>query len=1339
MKKKQLDNTTHITNIQSNNLHHQKRSLLIFEELDQLVSGFGLVNKNKVLIQPKPQITTTTTTAKQHRHSPLKDITSLFSSNHPHLPHNNPQSKSHLVNISNRIDITPQQHVHPIPQTINTNNDLHNKQQLTQLNNNNESEIDLEQVDLTDLIDVDNESYTNTNTNNNNCNCNSSSSQTNISSSLNNFPLNLVIKHPKLNQVQEQCFDLLFNKDDNSLITAPTGSGKTLLFEISICRVIKSNFNLSNNTFTNKTFKIIYLAPIKSLCQEKYFEWRIKFGQSPLNLKITEATGDSEFINILQLTQSNIILTTPERFDVLSRKWKEHPQFISSITLLLIDEIHLLNEDNRGGTIEAIVARMKLLSSLTQFNDCLLKHIRIIALSATIPNIPEVAEFLQVNDTHLKVFGEEYRPVQVERIVLGFQCGKNSNEYMFEKYLDYRVAELIERYSEGKPVLVFCQTQKGTINAAKQLVMDYNMNKIPIMAIHNSTQERMKLDALSNKISNKQLSQFVKYGIGFHNAGLSLSDRQLVEENFKLNLIKIICTTSTLAQGVNLPARLVIIKSTNCYRGAKVGYTEYNKMEIDQMVGRAGRPQYDIKGVAVIMTEKEKVGRFMDLNSTMIESHLKDNIVEHINAEIATGTITDINTAVHWIKNTFLYVRMKTNPHKFGISSNKSIDAYLREMCVKIFKDLHVNALVEYTQSNNNNNSCNSSCNSEHVINIKPKALSLKMSKNYVMFETMKTLSIRVNALFNKKNVLLTYEQHEETILDILANSKEFSKYNSKMEDRKTLNTINKDDSGIKYKIKGVIDTPVKKTFLLLQHSMCGTILDHWELRRQQNEIVQSSLRILNCIREYFKHTNRAYGYIISLILKKSLNNNLWSDTELIMKQLPKIGEKLARNLLRSGINTFDKLIKENPRKIEHICNKNSPFGNVIIDIAKSIPCVNVGYDIMKGYTSSTVKLTLNVSFIWEKCLHDDFDSYTCYHVVVVDGSSDNKILYKKKLRPSSKSNKIYFSAGNIGIACFPIAIFVICDKFIGMDKVLCVKTPIDSGNSNNSQSEVIVGMKNIIQFINKCNRNNDCTNTNGVGVEKESVVVGNDNDEGMIDEMDEHELAMLLDIDDGNNNNNNEQQGKGKEEKGGAKKGRGGNGNKRKRKKDNGGNYNNSNSNNSSVNDISLNESSDKGNNHKDLRVMFENMKEYSNMQTGKKEGNSAYATNLKVKQMKIYEKQMNNNNNTNTNNKDIHLLSTNINTSKYIKHHQQQQQQPIKSTLTLLEHLKETSALNLNFDILDKINHTQTNITNPNKENIPLFSNINHLKPEQPIPNNNNNDTKLTNLFTLNFDDIL
>ena len=90
--------------------------------------------------------------------------------------------------------------------------------------------------------------------------------------------------------------------------------------------------------------------------------------------------------------------------------------------------------------------------------------------------------------------------------------------------------------------------------------------------------------------TNKELSEYSKYGIAFHNASLSPSDRKIIEDGIKSGLIKVICTTSTLAQGVNLPARLVIIKSTNCYRGMKEGFTEYNKMEIDQMVGRAGRP-----------------------------------------------------------------------------------------------------------------------------------------------------------------------------------------------------------------------------------------------------------------------------------------------------------------------------------------------------------------------------------------------------------------------------------------------------------------------------------------------------------------------------------------------------------------------------------------------------------------------------------------------------------------------------------------------------------------------------------------------------------------------------
>src|SRR5690349_21736344 len=124
------------------------------------------------------------------------------------------------------------------------------------------------------------------------------------------------------------------------------------------------------------------MAPIKSLCQEKLIDWKLKF--SKLNIGVTESTGDTNYIHFPAIFTSNIILTTPEKFDAITRKWKEYSSFISQISLILIDEVHLLNDPTRGATLEAIVARMKLIANLNKMTE---NKLRIIALSATIPNI----------------------------------------------------------------------------------------------------------------------------------------------------------------------------------------------------------------------------------------------------------------------------------------------------------------------------------------------------------------------------------------------------------------------------------------------------------------------------------------------------------------------------------------------------------------------------------------------------------------------------------------------------------------------------------------------------------------------------------------------------------------------------------------------------------------------------------------------------------------------------------------------------------------------------------------------------------------------------------------
>ena len=1079
---------------------------------------------------------------------------------------------------------------------------------------------------------------------------------------LQNFPLNLIIKFEKLNKVQESCFDLLFYTNENCLITAPTGSGKTLLFEISLARIIKENFNFNTKSFTKNNFKMIYIAPIKSLCQEKSFDWKIKFSQNPLNLNILEFTSDNEYINYTQLNDANLILTTPEKFDVLSRKWKKIPEFFSEISLLLIDEIHLLNEENRGATLEAIVSRMKLISSLKRFKNSFIENFRIIALSATIPNIYEIGEFINVKKSGLKIFGEEFRPVKIERIVLGYQRGKNQNEYMFEKYLDYRISNLIQNYSEGKSSLIFCQTQKGTINCAKQLVSDFNLGKLTSISSLMTKEDKRNLETLSYKISNKNLSQCVKYGIAFHNGGLNLNDRNLIENYFKDNLIKIICTTSTLAQGVNLPARLVIIKSTNCYRGNKVGYSEYNKIEIDQMIGRAGRIQFEKKGIAIIMTEKEKVEKFSELSYSLIESHLKENIVEHINAEIASGVIIDVDSALNWIKNTFMYVRMKNNPAKFGIkfkhnnqNKNEEIFNFIKEMILKIFNDLKLVDLIKFDETN---------------LKVVPKKLCKKMSKNYVKFDTMKQIFLNLEKE-KEKTYWITGEQIEENIIEMLSKSKEFLKYSSKMEERKILNQLNKEMlNGIKYKVKGSVDTNIKKSYVLIQSEISGIILDNWELRRQQNEISQISQRILKCIRGYYKTIDDCKGYIVSLILSKCLLNQMWSESELIMKQLPKIGEKLAKCFVKANYKSFSKLIElNNPRLIENICNKNPPFGNILLDEIKSIPKINFKYDITNYKKNKNnknfVKISLCVTVLWEKFIKDNknesdyFDTYSPYHIIMSDNSGDNRIKFCKKIRPNSFNKPSYLYINDVDEKQFPINFYIICDKFIGLDQIITVKNIYDLNGTIISSEKG--NLKSIVTIIHRYIKNN---------VSNENISINKILNDEEVEKMINEESKIKLEKSETKNKKLNIENYFT---------------NIRKKKKTINNKLNESTSVDSNKN---LNKSFEDYGNHPDLMDMINNMKteheKKMNNQKNLKENKNNDITNLKITQIKkylnkndSYDKKSELETNFKTTTKNKNIGNTN------------------NSTQNLMEHLNKISekGINLNLDILDNLNFNENN----------------------------------------------
>lgn len=213
------------------------------------------------------------------------------------------------------------------------------------------------------------------------------------------------------NAVQSACFESIYESHDNCVFSSPTGSGKTVLFEIAICRMLRD--------WQNGTFKIVYMAPTKSLCSERAHDWKAKF--ESLDLKCEEMTGDSDITSLQHVQRADIIVTTPEKWDSMTRKWKDHEKLVRLIKLLLIDEVHILNKD-RGAALEVVVSRMKSIGSGT----------RLVALSATVPNSQDIATWLGRNDnlpnvpaTHKK-FGEEFRPVELKRHVCGYQSSLNA-------------------------------------------------------------------------------------------------------------------------------------------------------------------------------------------------------------------------------------------------------------------------------------------------------------------------------------------------------------------------------------------------------------------------------------------------------------------------------------------------------------------------------------------------------------------------------------------------------------------------------------------------------------------------------------------------------------------------------------------------------------------------------------------------------------------------------------------------------------------------------------------------------------------------------------------------
>ncbi len=455
----------------------------------------------------------------------------------------------------------------------------------------------------------------------------------------------------------------------NLVLASPTASGKTLVAELTCLKHVLECKG-----------KTIYLAPLRALASEK-FEDLQRFAKlrkaNGQHVSIGISTGDFDSTDAW-LERHDIIVATTEKADSLLRhraKWME------DISLIIADEVHLLNEAERGPTLEVVLARM------LQVNP----KMQILALSATMGNVNEIAEWLKA-----QYVVTEWRPVNLKEGVLlqdEIQFKDGSARKIDRPTNNDAVNLALNVVKTGGQALVFASSRKNAAGIAKKIADHTNevLSKPAKRALQVEAEKVLSADE-KTRIS-ESLSELVRCGVAFHHAGLAGPHRKIIESLFKQGKIKVLASTPTLAFGVNLPARTVIVQD---YRRYEPGYGNYpiSVLEYKQMAGRAGRPKYDKNGESILISKTADESDYLMENFVLAKPEriwsrlaVEKILRGHVLATLASEFAHTENGVYDFFAKTFY-------AHQYDVKAIKSIIA-------KILKYLHDQEMIYYIDATN--------------------------------------------------------------------------------------------------------------------------------------------------------------------------------------------------------------------------------------------------------------------------------------------------------------------------------------------------------------------------------------------------------------------------------------------------------------------------------------------------------------------------------------------------------------------------------------------------------------------------------------------------------------
>ena len=414
---------------------------------------------------------------------------------------------------------------------------------------------------------------------------------------------------------QEEAIKAGLLEGKNLVISSPTASGKTLIALIAAYLKVK-----------RERRRVVYLAPLRALASEKYSEFR---EMESLGIRTAISTGDYDSSGE-SLGRGDIIVLTNERFDSVMR---HRVSWLDSVGLFIADEVHLAGSDSRGPTLEMILTKVMHLGLDSQ----------LLSLSATISNAGEVSRWL-----NSKLVELNWRPVPLREGV--YDYGRilftdGEERPVTRSTYGAPIDVGIDTVKMGGQSLIFAGTRRRAVSLATkaaEITTRYLGEREKDLC--GEAARRIRSAGEGTSLSNL-LADLVSKGSAFHHAGLESEHRRIVEDYYRLRAIKLLASTPTLASGVNIPARRVVIADLTRFDVEQGGSTQIPVLEYRQMAGRAGRPQYDEYGETVIVPPPtqpaaELLQHYAKDPSEPIRSTLADEgaMRAHVLATVATST-----------------------------------------------------------------------------------------------------------------------------------------------------------------------------------------------------------------------------------------------------------------------------------------------------------------------------------------------------------------------------------------------------------------------------------------------------------------------------------------------------------------------------------------------------------------------------------------------------------------------------------------------------------------------------------------------------------------------------